>query len=994
METYNGKQGGIFEGKSHAEGGIKGIVEDTQQAIEVEGKEALLPKETMKEQKELSVQGTPAEIVDQITEITTGTPASDIKVTDDAQPIKVESGQAIINKRTMAIDKQITAQGTPCEIASELNQLGGGVKFTCDNVKNSNRVITKRSYKLGGNISRKNTDVYNLAPSKAKKVFKNFEAFYSDIVNKLKPTVEYYTGDNTNDIRSYYNVLDNELLVDTQFKNILTFIKVKETVVPDVIVYDNSFYRELAKKYSAKISKDYIESPNPNARVLVFKSMRDALYFLYDSEFAEQQKIILNKARSIADEVKEENILGGAGDYQTLNTLAAKHQVGITEVYKQLQKGILHELEHSTNKAIAEETAKDHLVEDIYYYEKLPFVEQLEFEQGGEINVSEINLGSVFYSPLQKAISNSKFEKMPAKHWADKFGNGEEARSIKLKEWLLNERQSTSITKAEIIDYILQNSIKIEVITKQEIKEFTTSDIEDIKVNYDGSGTWVVKIKDIDTIEFPLDKADDKAEAALHAIELVNYDNAQKRSLKPKYDTYQLPGDKDDYTEVLIILDTDKPKEFENDIVLVEQDSYGDWVIHTTDKVKWRMPDATSKEEALKQFDEKLNSGKWLKKKTIANKDVYTSRHWDEANVLLHLRFNTRIDIQGQKVLFIEEIQSDWAQDGRRQGFIHNKGYAITKDLSSTPIEILPSEKEALNRMFEIERETGKKHSVHSLHSGNIITAPFVTDTNDWVKLGLKYALLFAIKGNAQYLSWINGDQQNERYALANAVKSIQYAKSTDGNTIILSVTDIAGNEIKYNTSITLKEIEDYLGKEIAEKIKDGIGTYKAPLQRSLSDIPEILTIEGENLKVGGKGMIDFYDKIVPNVLTALVKKVAGYNPTIETLYIPSEELKLDAIQYDGTQDVSTLPGNYYINEGDWIVLLNGQMVWFDNIPLTKREAIDMYKNIASEADMQIVENTNGMFENKGIKITTQLKRVITNDGIPIFEQGGQIINH
>ena len=43
-ETHNGKKGGLFKGPSHAKGGIKGIVTDTNQPIEVEGGEIIINK--------------------------------------------------------------------------------------------------------------------------------------------------------------------------------------------------------------------------------------------------------------------------------------------------------------------------------------------------------------------------------------------------------------------------------------------------------------------------------------------------------------------------------------------------------------------------------------------------------------------------------------------------------------------------------------------------------------------------------------------------------------------------------------------------------------------------------------------------------------------------------------------------------------------------------------------------------------------------------------
>lgn len=43
--------------------------------------------------------------------------------------------------------------------------------------------------------------------------------------------------------------------------------------------------------------------------------------------------------------------------------------------------------------------------------------------------------------------------------------------------------------------------------------------------------------------------------------------------------------------------------------------------------------------------------------------------HWDTEGVMAHVRFDTRDAPDGKKVLFIEEVQSDWHQKGRDQGY-------------------------------------------------------------------------------------------------------------------------------------------------------------------------------------------------------------------------------------------------------------------------------------------------------------------------------------
>ena len=45
------------------------------------------------------------------------------------------------------------------------------------------------------------------------------------------------------------------------------------------------------------------------------------------------------------------------------------------------------------------------------------------------------------------------------------------------------------------------------------------------------------------------------------------------------------------------------------------------------------------------------------------------STHWDTDNVVAHARITSRQDATGAKVLFIEEVQSDWHQKGRDEGY-------------------------------------------------------------------------------------------------------------------------------------------------------------------------------------------------------------------------------------------------------------------------------------------------------------------------------------
>lgn len=47
----------------------------------------------------------------------------------------------------------------------------------------------------------------------------------------------------------------------------------------------------------------------------------------------------------------------------------------------------------------------------------------------------------------------------------------------------------------------------------------------------------------------------------------------------------------------------------------------------------------------------------------------FSSEHFQTPNVLLHLRTTVRRHVTGIRVLFVEELQSDWHQTGRREGY-------------------------------------------------------------------------------------------------------------------------------------------------------------------------------------------------------------------------------------------------------------------------------------------------------------------------------------
>lgn len=191
--------------------------------------------------------------------------------------------------------------------------------------------------------------------------------------------------------------------------------------------------------------------------------------------------------------------------------------------------------------------------------------------------------------------------------------------------------------------------------------------------------------------------------------------------------------------------------------------------------------------------------------------DSYVSPHWSERNVLAHLRTNERVDMEGNSVLFLEELQPEWIKAARGK-----------VEASDRP--------------------------------------PF---SKEWVLLGVKQAIQEAIETGKDSVAWINGQQTADRYDLSKHLSHIQYEKLETGNYNVTAF-GTSGGTVWNGTQVNLKDLETHLGKDIVDKINKGLGK---------SDGKRVKRIEGLDLKIGGEWAKELYDKILPNTVNRYVKK-------------------------------------------------------------------------------------------------------------------------
>jgi hypothetical protein len=138
----------------------------------------------------------------------------------------------------------------------------------------------------------------------------------------------------------------------------------------------------------------------------------------------------------------------------------------------------------------------------------------------------------------------------------------------------------------------------------------------------------------------------------------------------------------------------------------------------------------------------------------------YESKHFHDQEIV-HLRVDDRTGPNGEKVLFINEVQSDLHQVGRRAGYagdnLHAKADQARAELRRVRDEpdfrLSPERELELNRIIDQADELNDE----TFSNAKVPDAPFKGDL--WVELALKRALLYASENGYDAVSWSRSDQ-------------------------------------------------------------------------------------------------------------------------------------------------------------------------------------------------------------------------------------------
>jgi len=491
-----------------------------------------------------------------------------------------------------------------------------------------------------------------------------------------------------------------------------------------------------------------------------------------------------------------------------------------------------------------------------------------------------------WYSQMTKQVN----EKLPGKGTGKSFLSTLESwvkkGQIKQEEFewsgvreFLEGKSAEKLNKSDIVSFLDENRVVIEEVEKGiKLKKEKKVKEADISYTKEKNGVnWIVTVKNSERkLTFASWKDEDSIIS--DAVHLINKDIDQdnlniKEELKPKFQQYQLPGGKN-YKELLLTL----PRE-RGDVAI-----WRDRFQELSDKDD-RTDLTTSEEKEMSDLLKKLESTEnpYLKEGTD-----FQSTHFGEKNVLAHVRFSER-EVDGKKVLHIEELQSDWHQAGRKEGYqsdfkkritwvkngntltLKGDGVRVKIDIEKggenyyvyTPSGILGR---SFSRLEGAKTE-GEAWAVSVIKKQGVPDAPW---KKTWPIKTFQRMVRYATENNFDTIAWTPGDIQAERYDLSKSIGSLDYDTSDN----VLTAKDVDNTRTVIQETVAQDELDDYVGKEVADRIRQKINKQDL-------DEDDTITLSGLDLKVGGEGMKGFYDQILPKEINKFFNKKAWGNAKV-----------------------------------------------------------------------------------------------------------------
>lgn len=466
--------------------------------------------------------------------------------------------------------------------------------------------------------------------------------------------------------------------------------------------------------------------------------------------------------------------------------------------------------------------------------------------------------GLGFYSSLYECVRDLDFRYMPAQNLLSRLRKTpgiklEELEDVGLTDWLAGE--SGKVSKDQVLELIKSNGPLFVELKK-------TTDFYP-KLNW---GEWhydedagcrgiscaekwtILEQGEAFNIRSPEAIIEGECLLSLEAaFDRAAWLNSSKGQLEnsPCYANYSFPGG-EAYLELLLVLSRPSHRLFEED----EGEAALDFI----------------SEKGI--FPEVFENPIVTANRYISEQDAiaFNSSHWEESDVLAHVRLSDRYE-GSERILFIEEIQSDWHQTGRRRGYDCYKAIdpdETNPDGSNVEWGEGESWQAALDdaRKWVLENEPESASEILprlEVVAGGVPNAPF---KKSWALLAFKRALRLAAEYGHTHIAWSSGQDQLDRYQLRKDVSHIEFSKGN--NFINLRAYDESCSQLLQRDGLSMSEVKKLLGQNISERLD---------LAESMSDW-QSMPVGDQKVKLGGEGLKTFYDVTLKNSVKKYIRKL------------------------------------------------------------------------------------------------------------------------
>jgi len=578
----------------------------------------------------------------------------------------------------------------------------------------------------------------------------------------------------------------------------------------------------------------------------------------------------------------------------------------------------------------------------------------------------------VFYSKLQRVLEK-KLPKINSPKSLLQLLNSnlgvkkEEIMWSGITDWI--EGQDRKMEKKEIIDFLDNNNIKLEdvhpILDKELENHLDWTEFEPVENDFDENmfeeyyREAMEKYSEEEDFEefggYYDGKAREEANFRMNDEEISMYEKNDREygytirldAIVDKYFVFSPDGDE--------LAEENDENEAEG---VAERDALGN---QKEGEEKYQYKEYSLNGEESENYGELLLT--W--KNPAINTKNY-NKHFDAQNVISHARYSSIKDEDKGDVFFIEEIQSDWHQEGRENGYNKlsdkkelDKRYNKIKQSFNSLLENNPDKREweeakyrlssfdILSFLNFVSRNEKMSNEINDyigipnyinetisfekekIKGDSVDEAPF-SDTKSWASLMFKRMARWAAEKDFDGISWTTGEQQAERYSLRKKINEISFMtyREMDGTAYRdrLTVIDVNGRPVfdenysyydGWDKEKIRKRMTEVIGKELTERILDK-GETK---------------IQGEDIEIGGSGMINFYDTIIPSIAKKIGRQ---YGVELSRIKIPEGQDKFSINYY--------LPISRKMKED---ILYNGQPLFAKTKSKTKESDMKNWYKVA-----------------------------------------------